>query len=672
MKNSIKKATLALLFLMPATAMARRTFQHPGITYTQADLDRMKAMVEAHQEPFYTAFQGLLASSYSSPTAGGRPSGFWQIAEGKFNGTIGVDGRRAHDCALIYRLTGNTAYADNAVRILNSYATLINASSRGTGPLDNGKINLLIEAAELMRDYEGWDAADQQAFKDMLTYPRYSQTEQVTGLTNSETGTAYATINDSLNRVTFYWNIYNGDPGRYGNQGLFGMRGMLAMAIYLDNEVMYDRVWRMINGMEHRSDDLPYASGPRYHNAVKATTELQIEYEQSTNATTLTDYGYDEVLKYYIYPNGQSQESHRDQGHAVCGINNYACIAEMFWNQGDDLYSALNNRILKGSEYVWRYNLSSLKSYPDQTEAWEPTSTMAVPDSYLPAREDTRWERFLANPEDSAKVVDPAVFLQVLSRSARWRGQWVSSISRGDVSGPGGVRELLLSHYKYRLGVDSADYKWSQRALDYLVSNYGYENWGLAPNWFYENTGWGTLTKRLTSTWMAGDPGTWTDGSRVSGMPATPCTIAAVDYDAFTADGEGRTYHNNGTAASAVYRNDGTPEILHTSDGYCLTQMENGEWTAYTVNFSAGTELSEPATMQFNVYATYTASAEGGQLLASVDGSASVGKQLAATDTPTECLLGTIDVKAGAAVLRIYVKGESNVVNLYNIRILRK
>ncbi len=669
MNRKIRQTLAGLLLLAPAASMAQRTFQHPGITYTQADLDRMKAMVEAHREPFYTAYLGLLSSSYSSATAGGRGEGFWQIEEGAFNGTIGADGRRAHDCALIYRLTGNTAYADNAVRILNSYNGLVNASHRGTAPLDNGKINLLVEAAELVRDYEGWDALDQQAFRDMLVYPYYSQTEAVDGLTNSETGTTYATIVDSLNRVSIYWNIYQGDAGRYGNQGLFAMRGLLSMAIYLDNEVMYDRVWRLLNGMEHRSDDLPYEPGPRYRNSESSTSETQIEYDQSTNSTSVADYGYDEVLKYYIYPNGQTQESHRDQGHAVGGVNNYACMAEMFWNQGDDLYSALDNRILKGSEYMWRYNMSYLKSYDDQPEPWEPDTAFAVPDSYLDARSDTRWEDYLANPADSALVTDPATFLQVLSRSARWRGLWTSDVSRGDVSQSGGVRELTLSHYKCRMGVDAGDCKWTQRALDYLVTNYGYENWGISPNWYYENTGWGTLTKRLTSAWMAGDPGTWESGTRVSRLPSTPCTIAAVDYDAFTADGEGRTYHNNGTAASAIYRTDGTPEIALTDYGYCLTQMENGEWTAYTVNFSAGAELSEATEIQFNVYATYTASAEGGKLFASVDDCTPVGKELEVTDTPTERLLGTVTVEAGAAVLRVYTKGAGNVVNLYNIRL---
>lgn len=37
---------------------------------------------------------------------------------------------------------------------------------------------------------------------------------------------------------------------------------MMAMAIYLDNEIMYDRAYRYLLGMKHREDDLPYPSGP--------------------------------------------------------------------------------------------------------------------------------------------------------------------------------------------------------------------------------------------------------------------------------------------------------------------------------------------------------------------------------------------------------------------------
>lgn len=42
----------------------RRNLIHPGITYTQGDLDRMKAMVKAKHEPYYSTFLKLKESPY--------------------------------------------------------------------------------------------------------------------------------------------------------------------------------------------------------------------------------------------------------------------------------------------------------------------------------------------------------------------------------------------------------------------------------------------------------------------------------------------------------------------------------------------------------------------------------------------------------------------------------
>ena len=63
------KSLLCLCLAMPLQAQ-KRVFVHPGITYTQADLDRMKAMVEARQEPFYTTYLALLKEGYSQPGNG--------------------------------------------------------------------------------------------------------------------------------------------------------------------------------------------------------------------------------------------------------------------------------------------------------------------------------------------------------------------------------------------------------------------------------------------------------------------------------------------------------------------------------------------------------------------------------------------------------------------------
>lgn len=62
-------------------------------------------------------------------------------------------------------------------------------------------------------------------------------------------------------------------------------------------------------------------------------------------------------LPRYIAPSGQCQETGRDQGHAQLGLEALTQTCEMAWQQGDDLWGALDNRLLKGMEYTARYNL---------------------------------------------------------------------------------------------------------------------------------------------------------------------------------------------------------------------------------------------------------------------------------------------------------------------------
>jgi hypothetical protein len=63
------------------------------------------------------------------------------------------------------------------------------------------------------------------------------------------------------------------------------------------------------------------------------------------------------VLHYVINETGQLQETGRDQNHSQLGIGLLSCVAEMAWHQGVDLYSAYDNRLLKGFEYTAKYNL---------------------------------------------------------------------------------------------------------------------------------------------------------------------------------------------------------------------------------------------------------------------------------------------------------------------------
>ena len=160
-------------------------------------------------------------------------------------------------------------------------------------------------------------------------------------------------------------------------------------------------------------------------------------------------------------------------------------------------------------------------------------------------------------------------FLQIKSRSGRWESVAVSPHGRGDVAGSGGTREMALAHYAVRAGLPENNYTWLKRYRDYMIEHHGCENWGIAPNWFYEWTGWGTLTKRLTP-WMAGDPVSFSTGKRVSGIHLLPCEISAADYDYYclAEDPEGHTYHNVGKKRGNEYRPDGAVELRKEEDNY--------------------------------------------------------------------------------------------------------
>ena len=71
-------------------------------------------------------------------------------------------------------------------------------------------------------------------------------------------------------------------------------------------------------------------------------------------------------LPKYISETGQCQETGRDQGHAQLGLGALCEICEMAWEQGDDLWGALDNRMLTGMEYTAKYNLG----YDVPFETW--------------------------------------------------------------------------------------------------------------------------------------------------------------------------------------------------------------------------------------------------------------------------------------------------------------
>ncbi len=107
--------------------------------------------------------------------------------------------------------------------------------------------------------------------------------------------------------------------------------------------------------------DSPYANGNWGAIVNRCRMACAILLDDSLLYRASVDYflhAYDNgSLPHYISATGQCQETGRDQGHVQLGLEALAQTCEMAWQKGDDLWGALDNRLMKGFEYTARYNL---------------------------------------------------------------------------------------------------------------------------------------------------------------------------------------------------------------------------------------------------------------------------------------------------------------------------
>ncbi|MGR6974516.1 alginate lyase family protein [Streptomyces cynarae] len=143
-----------------------RAFTHPGLLHSTDDLARMKAAVAAKESPVYDGFLALAAHSRSKSTYTIQNTGqitSWGRGPTNFQNQAVADSAAAYQLALMWRITGNRAYADKARDILNVWSASLTAITGADGPLGAGlQAFKFVNAAELLRhsDYDGWADSD--------------------------------------------------------------------------------------------------------------------------------------------------------------------------------------------------------------------------------------------------------------------------------------------------------------------------------------------------------------------------------------------------------------------------------------------------------------------------------------------------------------------------------
>ena len=304
-----------------APAVASASFVHPGLLHTQADFDRMAAKVKAGT--------GLWKPGYAKLAGNPRSGSTWKAtplatvirgATGDNVTTLAFDIAAAYQNALRWKVTGDTAHADAARDILNAWSakltTLDGSADRFIAAGIHGY--QFANAAEIMRDYSGFDLA---RFKKMMLSVFYPMSSSFLAKHNG----AY----DSN-----YWSSWD----------LLSVACVLSVGILCDDRAKVDEAvtyFKSGKGMGSIKNAIPF-----------------------------------------IHPGGLGQmvEVGRDQGHALLSVGLLGTICEMAWNQGIDLYGYDDSRVLKGVEYAAKWNLGHdvpftswtwHKGAPGSWEGWE-------------------------------------------------------------------------------------------------------------------------------------------------------------------------------------------------------------------------------------------------------------------------------------------------------------
>lgn len=297
---------LTVFFLTQSRSFqAQAEMLHPGGWHTQSDLHRIRENVAAGREPWKSAWEALKKSDAGVNTKA-------RVSEVVTDGyAIQRDGHAAYVLAIKWVASGDLSYARTAIQLINDWTGTVKTVANE--PMRNGLgSNQMANAAEILRygfnGAAGWEPAEVarcQAFFKNVIYPHVKD-------------------------------------GAAANWGTSAMAGLISMAVFCDDQEMFDRA---VAAYKHG---------------------FLIEGSLKNGCCGVTQ---------YIDATGENAETGRDQPHSQGGIAHLVEVALVAWNQHVDLVSYNDeqgvrdygvtgaNRLWLGLEYTAKYNLGHDVAY---------------------------------------------------------------------------------------------------------------------------------------------------------------------------------------------------------------------------------------------------------------------------------------------------------------------
>ena len=359
------------VYVMPLSVAG--SYTHPTLLHTASDITAVKDRLttDALAAAAYTHLKdaGVGASYTASPVEYLKrmDANNWSGTYSDYNNfsQAANDAKAAYQLALRYQLGGETNCATAAVNILNSWATTNKGFLRLTGYNNNipdpNEYLMTIQAyqfanaAELLRDYNGWQAADFQKFQNWIRQ------------TFADVAILFLENHHKGSNALHYWL----------NWDLAALNAMLSVGIFCDDKALVDYALNYVG------------NGAGNGNKANATV------------ATHNDPDSEETL-------AQCQESGRDQGHATLNVSLLGVLCQTAQNIGTDLFTPY--KALEMAEYVGKYNLKDASDKFIYTSADVPFTTYDNGDvSHTAISADARgtvrpcWELFYAYAKKNNK-----------------------------------------------------------------------------------------------------------------------------------------------------------------------------------------------------------------------------------------------------------------------------
>jgi hypothetical protein len=312
---ALVRGALCVACLLSVTLQAR-AWTHPGIVVSQAQLDATRAAYQAGNPVIVDQVNKAMSGSYGSLTyavLGPWPGGINQCgaSSNPNNGCQEADNdsNAAYVQALLWYITGNQTYANNAINIMNTYAANFKGYA-GTNGLScpsgtdcsNGPLQ------------SGWDSEKWPRAAEIIRYGRTSG-----GASSGWTAAGITAFSDMLQNI--YQPVIQNGSGVNGNWDMSMIDGMIQIAVFTENPALLAAARSFWKG---RVPDLFYLQSVDGSSHAASPRGTPSWFGQSIfNSAT----------------NNVGQETCRDLRHMEDSISSTILVAETDWIQGGELYT---------------------------------------------------------------------------------------------------------------------------------------------------------------------------------------------------------------------------------------------------------------------------------------------------------------------------------------------